>query len=382
MKSSNFIIQFFEKDYVPPVYSTVQFQGDKHILFYENSQNIPAHSLYSTRLIPEYLTLFQNEKFVCKKIKQTNKGYALFLSDFEDAEAYMLQKSKNNAKSVLKRFKRLCLCFDISFKTYDESITKVEYDFLMEHFLTLLVRRFEQRKDQNKKIENWDYLHKTAYPLIQQKRASLSVIYNKDIPIQIQLRYHYGKVLFSAVPAYDIDYHKFGLGNIAVYKEIEWCIKNGYKVLDTGYGDLDYKIRWSNKIYTFERHVVYKKTLPSLCIGLVYYYIFGLKETLKKTKEQVVKQKWYAKEKPPKSTDEDSFVGLEMMELTEHGIPDSKALIDINQEPYHFLKRPVYDFQYLNAEPAENIKVYKLKDNPVHYLIVGSKKKQVLQKKI
>ncbi|WP_420600861.1 GNAT family N-acetyltransferase [Flagellimonas sp.] len=382
MKSSNFIIQFFEKDYVPPVYSTVQFQGDKHILFYENSQNIPTHTLYSTRLIPEYLTLFQNEKFGCKKIKQTNKGYALFLSDFEDAEAYMLQKSKSNAKSVLKRFKRLCLCFDISFKTYDESITKVEYDFLMEHFLTLLVRRFEQRKDQNKKIENWDYLHKIAYPLIQQKRASLSVIYNKDIPIQIQLRYHYGKVLFSAVPAYDIDYHKFGLGNIAVYKEIEWCIKNGYKVLDTGYGDLDYKIRWSNKIYTFERHVVYKKTLPSLCIGLVYYYIFGLKETLKKTKEQVVKQKWYAKEKPPKSTDEDSFVGLEMMELTEHGIPDSKALIDINQEPYRFLKRPVYDFQYLNAEPAENIKVYKLMDNPVHYLIVGSKKKQVLQKKL
>lgn len=63
-----------------------------------------------------------------------------------------------------------------------------------------------------------------------------------------------------SIPSYDIDYAKFGLGNISVQKLLEWCIANDYKMLDMGFGAFDYKIKWCNDVYDFEHHIFHRKS--------------------------------------------------------------------------------------------------------------------------
>ena len=62
-----------------------------------------------------------------------------------------------------------------------------------------------------------------------------------------------------------------------------------------------------------------------------------------------------------------------MMEIP---LEENKTIIDINTEEYAFLRKPVYDFQYINFESSSSITVYKLENNNDSYVIVGIKKKQ------
>src|SRR5690606_9401311 len=123
-----------------------------------------------------------------------------------------------------------------------------------------LTKRFEQRNDTNHILINWERYKNILFPLINEKKASIFVIYNNESPIQISINFHYGKTFFAHIPAYDVDYAPYGLGNTAVYKQLEWCIENNYEYLDMGNGYLEYKKRWCNYQYDLETHIFYKKT--------------------------------------------------------------------------------------------------------------------------
>ena len=107
--------------------------------------------------------------------------------------------------------------------------------------------------------------------LINKNKASLYVAYNGEKPIFISLNYHFDKILFGYVSSYDIDYGKFSLGQICIYKHIEWCLSNGYIMFELGWGDLEYKKWWSNNTYTFKSEVIYPKRSP-LAYVLAHYY--------------------------------------------------------------------------------------------------------------
>src|SRR5690606_10337175 len=66
-------------------------------------------------------------------------------------------------------------------------------------------------------------------------------------------------ILFVSVPSYDINYAKFALGNVSLYKLLEWSVNNNYEVMDMAQGYLEYKRRWSNLIYEFDHHIIYSK---------------------------------------------------------------------------------------------------------------------------
>jgi hypothetical protein len=52
---------------------------------------------------------------------------------------------------------------------------------------------------------------------------------------------------------------------------------------------------------------------------------------------------------------------------------DNITKIDITSDQYAFLRKPVYDFQYLNFEPSANVMVFKDNIDDNSYLIKGIK---------
>lgn len=129
----------------------------------------------------------------------------------------------------------------------------------MEKLFEILTIRFNQRNENHQSIHNLkDY---TWYKVFTHKwkKASLFVIYNGETPVQISLNYHFNKILFISIPSFDIAYSKFSLGNISIYKILEWALYNDYDLLDLEYGSLEYKRQWSNHVYSFDDHIIYPK---------------------------------------------------------------------------------------------------------------------------
>ena len=54
-------------------------------------------------------------------------------------------------------------------------------------------------------------------------------------------------------------------------------------------------------------------------------------------------------------------------------LKDAITVININNEYYKFLRKTVYDFQYINFENTANIKVFKINSTTNSYIIQGTK---------
>ena len=86
---------------------------------------------------------------------------------------------------------------------------------------------------------------------------------------------HFENNVNHSIKTYDIDYAKFSLGNIDIYKQLEWCFENNFKMFDFMWGNLEYKERWCNQIYLYEHHLYYNKNFilgPPLAYLIVYLY--------------------------------------------------------------------------------------------------------------
>lgn len=380
----NFFNQFVVKSKIPWPYLNIGYITDKDVLFLENTEYVhePEYGLSSYRLIPEYLKPTINPKLHLKIFRQFNKGYAIDLQKYVDVNTFVKHQFKGDSKNILKRVKRLTTCFNITYKVFREETSEKEYTFLMDHFYHMLMKRFEERNDKNENLDNWDDLHTNVFALIKVGKASLSVIYHNEKPIQITLAYHVQKILFSAIPAYDIDYSKFGLGNTAIYNQIDWCLQNDYKILDMGYGDLEYKRRWSNVIYNFEHHIVNSSHDFKIKIrAYVIYQIFKLKELLKEkgVKKELDKWKLYFKRKQAKiAITEQPFFQIE--DFSEVNLGKENTMVDIDTKAYAFLRRPVYDFLYTSMEHISKIKVYELERNKSYVLQDGKQTQKLVCK--
>ena len=210
-------------------------------------------------------------------MKLQQLGYAISLGKDMNPDQYVKQQFGSNAKTIRRYVNRLEACFNVSYKMFYGEIEYNTYMFIMTSLRSMLVKRFAQRNTTNSELQIWDEVVNDSYAQILEKKASLFVIYNESTPIEISLNYHFYKILFISTSSYDIDYAKFGLGHVEIYKQIEWCLANGVQIFEMGDGELDYKRRWSNAIYNFEHHVIYpknslvKKGMAQLEIGKIKF---------------------------------------------------------------------------------------------------------------
>lgn len=269
---------------IPSIFKQLEYLNE--YIEYTPLDHVKKQKVYSFSLFPEYIKPRVLHGLTCKITNQENWGYSIHLFSFNSIDEYLESQFKSKYRSIIRRYvSRLESSFNIKYHLYREDISPEKYSFIMQSLKEMIVTRFEQKNDTHKLIHQWNTIYKTTHKDIKDGKASLFVIYNGDQPIEISLNYHFKKILFSTISSYDINYSKFGLGHIEIYKQIEWCIANNYILFEMGVGGMDYKRRWSNHIYNFKHYVIYPNDNKFLsALGTIESYKIKIKEYLKSKK--------------------------------------------------------------------------------------------------
>lgn len=370
----------FEQHKIPEIYSKIYY-GQQVVCNTDVTTESKRATLHSFRLVPGYMRLELRTPgdFVVNTIKQFNWGYAIFLESVLNPELYIKNQFGSNAKNIRRYINRLESCFNVTYCMYYGQIEYDRYSYIMEALKSMLVRRFQQRNEEHKELGRWEALCKTTYAQIIAKEASLFVIYDQDKPIEISLNYHFDQILFSSISSYDIDYSKFGLGHVEIYKQLEWCLENQITAFEMGVGGMDYKRRWCNTIYNFEHHIVFSgKSIFTQLPGIMETLKIKLKEYLKsqdipgyyhKLKTSLRHKK--REEKEPKLLDHSRNYELELIPHFE--TPEKANLIVFyNLEPGSVLRKIICDYLFTNTEFVGDLQVLEIEKEHV-YVLKGKK---------
>lgn len=377
----DFYFDLFERDIVPYIYSNILYSHNKRNVcrsgqLDENGLSI-SNKVYLVKYVPEYLTPNLIKSFKALKFFEI-KGYAINLEGLTSIDEYLRKQLKSKHRtSLINRKKRLELCFNIRYKVYYNQISKEVYSNLMSALHEFLVLRFEQRNETNQRLLEWDKYYELFFTLINTQRASFFVIYENDNPIALSLCYHLHKLFFGAITSYDINYAKFGLGQIMIYKRLEWCINKNFMIYDMSMGNSKYKIKWSNLEYDFEHHIVYRSTsLHASFMARTIALRMSLRNYLKSKNIHLFYRKIKSRLKRKSKIDEKSNHAIKRVKYTIEPVEDLQfndnlIKVDFNIMPYTFLKQSVCDFQYTTSEHISNIAVLEIEKDK-SYLIKGN----------
>ncbi len=304
-------------------------------------------------------------------------GYLVDMKAYGSLDAYMKHQFGAKSRSKIRAYsKRLDTCFNTTYKLYHGSIEKAAYQVVMDALEQMIKRRFDQRGDEHQAEKDWAHYKQTTYRYVLDKKASLFVIYDNDKPIDICLNYHHDKIMINYIRAFDIDYSKFRLGSIDLYKQLEWCFANNYETFDLGAGVFSYKKQWCNVEYRFKNAIVFNKTsVFNACLGYGIFALLTLKLYLNK--------KNILKDKANENRDV-SVTNTSSQNNTTHPqdfeqtlwpasveLPKDVIKIDIENNEYAFLRQTLYDYLYLNFENKNTVTIFRSHNNS--YYIIGKK---------
>lgn len=368
----DFYRNLFELNKIPIAYDELFFE-------FNNVSNISNKSytkyvlpstqkIHSFQLVPNYLKTEIKEGLTQKKIFQ-KYGYAANLMECNSIEDYIKTNFKSSFRNNVKRsIKRLEASFDINYKMFYGDIVFEEYTSLMTSFHEMLSKRFQQLNVRNISLENWEHYLKIAFDRINNKEASLFVIYKNQEPIAYSLNFHFDEIFYFAIPTFNLDFSKFTLGNVVIYKNLEWSFNNEFKMFDMGYGGFENKINWCNTTYNFEHCLLFssKNVLGYLYAAILkhkyqlinYLLRKNINTTYRNFKNFVLRKK--------------KLEVLDYRILPNESIANDSYLINFNDDRYNYLKKPIYDFLYSNNEHINNVQVFAL-NKEKNYIIKGTK---------
>tara|TARA_R110002049_G_C9177314_1_gene562979 strand:+ start:18410 stop:19648 length:1239 start_codon:yes stop_codon:yes gene_type:complete len=298
-------------------------------------------------------------------------GFLIELDKYADVDAYLLDTFGKSSRMKMRKYtKRLETCFDISSKMFYGHIDKEEYDAVFEGFIGLLERRYSDKQISNNNMGalEWKFYKDVAYPLILEKKASLFVLYDGKKPIAVTYNYHSNKTVVDAITVFDIDYAKFNIGYVNNLKLLGWCFDNKIKALDFSKGYFDYKKRMCTLEYDFEHHILYDgKSIKACTLAFLYFKFYEFKFYLR---QKDINMKFHKliylifNRKKEALSSEIKITDLEI--LPEN---DTLTTIDYRKKEFSFLRKPIYDFQYITTKHKNNINVYKTENQKNTYII-------------
>ncbi|MBT8266611.1 MAG: GNAT family N-acetyltransferase [Bacteroidia bacterium] len=330
--------------------------------------------------VPSYFEVNPTSSGNSLKVKKVfqYKGFLMNLEGLKSSEEYIRsQFSSKNRREFRSNQRRLETCFNIRYTFYNKSIDKATFDVLFKQFHHLLSNRFAEKQTDYHHLESqkWAYYSELVFHMINEKRASLLVIYKDEDPIGVTLNFHADNILFETITVFDPDYFKFSIGKTSIIKLLDWCFENKVTYSDFSKGDFKYKHKWGNLVYDFEYHILYdSKSIKAKFIAFLLERYFLTKLWLRKNHVN----EWYRKFR---------FIskGGKRHNLDEHQpsiekiaeVPEVSKLqkIDLRSEAHGFLKKYVYSFLFANPQPEANVAIYKLPSEDT-YFIQGSKKSQ------
>ena len=385
-----FLLDVYKSQGLPSILcSNVSYKIGRHkgIFPIEEQSSSVNHkrNIFSLSYIPEYVTteLDEKKRFKSNTFKSV-KGYSVRLGEYGSFKDFLASMQAKRRQALSRSLRRLDSCFDINYHMFHGNISEDSYNYLMDSLKKMIAKRFEQRPENSETLVLWDKIYSTSFRLINESKASLYVAYNEEKPIFISLNYHFDKILFGYVSSYDIDYGKFSLGQICIYKHIEWCLSNGYILFELGWGDLEYKKWWSNNTYNFKSQIVFPKNSP-LAYAMAHYY--GYKTELiaflisKKVNIHLRKLKSLLRKNGTASEQNGPSHYYKLDDIEPKHIEIEKST-PIPLESSNIPKSIVYEFLFLSQTKISNITIYPLADGK-NYIISGNKmsKKIVYSKK-
>ena len=376
--SFNFIkgIRFYKSNYFP-VYINTGKNLTKGNYYEINKVKDYKNKVFLIYDVPSYFNVKEiAENFISLRLYKSLQypGFLINLDKYSTIEEYMLSTfGKSSRMKLRKYYKRLEVSFQISSKMYFGNIEKKEYDFLFEHFMSLLIKRYSKKEISynNMHPKEWGFYKDVAYPLILEKKASLFVVYDEEQPIAITYSYHSDGTILDTITVFDIDYKKFNLGYVNNLKLIEWCLKNNIKKLDFSKGYFDYKKRLGNLKYDFEYHIYYDSSSnTSRFLAFLIKTYFDTKSYLrnKKINEKFHRITYWLKNKNSRKKKDLIY---EFSNVEKEYRQEEMAKIDINSGESNLLKKIVFDFLYLKNESIKDVQISKVINENAKYLIEG-----------
>ena len=379
----NFTFNFFQKRTIHPFYQTIhnKITNQKFTNSDFEGAAIIKNKIHEIKFIPEFFQLEYPELTAPYKVIEFKRveNFSINIDRYKTVEEFLKSQMGPKSRSQLRRrIHRLENCFKVSYKFFYGEISKDEYNLLFKTMEKFIEQRFKQRQDLFSLNNHFDDIKQHAYEMILEKKASLFVIYANSKPIDVCLSYHFQNIMHHLIRSYDIDYSKFWIGQIDIYKQVEWCIANNFTIFDLMWGELVYKKRWCNSTLLYRHHFIYKSTNPTKRIFvLMLISLYKLHDWLKEKKPY----KWAKTLK--ESTFNDMLNEKTLLNIKTENIqnqPPIKNLIkiDIETEEFSFLRKPTFDFQYLNFDTTENTTVFQLKNKENSFIIKGSKQQTII----
>ncbi|MCB0426488.1 MAG: GNAT family N-acetyltransferase [Mangrovimonas sp.] len=287
VRNEVFSWDFIERNSIPGCYSKLYLKESNYSFANPKMDLSAPYPVVCVAMFPKYLDAgLTNEKdYKVKKI--TQKGYPSALVNIasHDFNSYKEYLGKSILSSINRRIKKLEKNFNIGYRMYYGKISQTEYDLLMQALIEMKNKRLDELNMENKVLSDYQNHKRRAFDLINQKQASLYVIYSDDKPIGISFNFHVDKLFFGTMTTFDMDFSEYGIGNTLLFKQMEWCFENKIAAVDMGIGSLDYKCRWANTVYNYEYHVIYrKKSLKSFIRAQVEIIKIHLKNSVKQLK--------------------------------------------------------------------------------------------------
>jgi len=376
LKNKNFYIKYIEDQYIPPYYEKLVTNYNKRT-FYTTADpptETPNTKCVSIKLFPKYLspTFNESQHTTVKRVFQKDvNGCAIHIkSKIPVGDFLRKEYSKKFRTSINRSVNRFEQCLNYSYKMISEGIEKEEFHFLMETLRELLIFRFNQRNEPNDVLKNYEYYYKLTYKLMNAKKASMFVIYHNNKPINICINHHFNDILFISIASFNHKFSKFSLGNISIYKILEWALANKYELLDMGYGDLEYKRFWSNYTYAYENHIIYTKKWNYSLAANIEASKIKFKNFLKS--HNVVKKMdrlALLLQKPNTALNNGTQFTIE--DVTPYDYENLPS-ISLDSEAFEFISKAVYDSIFLQSVPIDTITVFEIKA-PSEYLLVSPK---------
>lgn len=379
IESIDFYATLTEHSKVPPYYKILSSNCNEIIYYKHNQPNTKTEKVVSIKLFPLYLKPdFQNSPALSiKKVPQKKiTGYAIDLKNMTNIDDFLTQEYSKSFRANIRRLKkRFEDCFTVTYQMFFGSISKNDYNFYMGELHKMLTIRFDQRNESNEILDNWEFYLESTYNMVLEKKASIFVIYENNIPVHVCINHHFNNILFVSIPSYDIDYSKFALGNISIYKLLEWALNNNYLMLDMAYGTLEYKRRWSNLIYEFEHHIIYdKSTLSQTIVSALEAKKIQLKNLLKHYRiDEYVKKVKALKNKKNTSYEDANYNIKEIQKVPTSNLEQ----IDIYSKDYSTLKKIAFEFLYANKAHIDELKTFK-GDTPNTFILCCKNKTQLV----
>ncbi|MBR9854794.1 MAG: GNAT family N-acetyltransferase [Algicola sp.] len=217
-----------------------------------SKQSLTQSGTFILQDVPSYMDLIldQNYKKLSTSVVSTQITHVVELDRYLDGNQYMGQHFGPKTRSALRRYKnRLEECFDIRYDVFQGSIDKKWYNEIFDRLRVLMIRRFKEKNEENYELPHLDEIKSDLYPMLQQNRATLFVIYANGQPISIRINMMKDKLAFYILSAYDPDFDIFRLGKLDMWQNISWLIDQGYSTYDLLKGYDYIKEKWSDRTY-------------------------------------------------------------------------------------------------------------------------------------